>query len=38
VLDAPLLRPEPRRKIQEPSHPTPSLIDRPMLPQGERKF
>jgi hypothetical protein len=26
------LRPEPRRKIQQPSHPIPSLIDRPMLP------
>src|SRR6202040_4336012 len=37
VLDAPLLRPEPRRKIQKPSHPPPSLIDRVILPQGETR-
>jgi hypothetical protein len=32
VLDAPLLRPKPRCKIQKPSHPPPSLIDRAILP------
>src|SRR6266851_4100700 len=36
VLNAPLLGPEPRRKLQKPAHPTPSLIDRAMLPQGEK--
>src|SRR5438132_12551198 len=35
VLDAPHLRPEPRRKLQKPSHPIPLPPIPAMLPKGE---
>jgi hypothetical protein len=35
VLDAPLLSPEPRRKLQKPSHPITFRPIRAMLPKGE---
>jgi hypothetical protein len=35
VLDAPLLGPEPRRKLQKPSHPITFRPIRAMLPKGE---
>ena len=35
VLDAPLLCPEPRRKLQKPSHPIPFRRPWAMLPKGE---
>jgi len=35
VLDAPLLRPKPRRKLQKSSHPIPFPRSEAMLPKGE---
>jgi hypothetical protein len=37
VLDASLLRSEPRREFQKPRHPIPQKIDGDMLPQGETR-